>query len=312
MEALAQFYQGKALLPDSFTANNRVEDIQAMYVPFWLFDTEIKAAASYRATKQNVVKTEEETITTTHHYACERAGKMSFKAIPVDGSEKMNDTYMESIEPFDYSELTPFSTAYLTGYLADKYDVDAEKAVLRADERIASSAEECLRDTVNGYATVKQEGGTIINKGESSVSYAMVPVWILTTRFEDKPYTFMMNGQIGKVVGSLPIDNGKLRNQTIITFIIIFLLAFAATGFGMKQGGAPFRLDEVTLGIALAITLLGTWLRRSSLIASMSNVRDASSANAYLEKDKFDLTLHDDTYLFSNTVVTKRQQKEKG
>ena len=46
-------------------------------------------------------------------------------------------------------------------------------------------------------------------KDVGKVSYAMVPVWILTTRYNDKPYTFMMNGQTGKVVGSLPYDATK-------------------------------------------------------------------------------------------------------
>ena len=56
----------------------------------------------------------------------------------------------------------------------------------------------------------------------------MVPVWILTTRYKDTPYTFMMNGQTGEVVGSLPIDEAKLRNRLLITFAITVVVAFAA------------------------------------------------------------------------------------
>ncbi len=51
---------------------------------------------------------------------CERSGQMHFSKIPVDGSTKMDDTYMESIEPFDYSEWVPFSAAYFTGYLGKR------------------------------------------------------------------------------------------------------------------------------------------------------------------------------------------------
>ena len=57
---------------------------------------------------------------------------------------------------------------------------------------------ECCSD--KNFAVIKDVG---------KVSYAMVPVWILTTRYNDKPYTFMMNGQTGKVVGSLPYDTTK-------------------------------------------------------------------------------------------------------
>ena len=72
----------------------------------------------------------------------------------MDGSEKMPDDLMESIEPFDFSEAVDFQTAYLAGYLADKYDVDAKAAEGRAKERLYNTAEHVLRRTVQGYQSV--------------------------------------------------------------------------------------------------------------------------------------------------------------
>ena len=225
--ALKKFYEDKPLLPDAFTANNRVEAIQGMYVPFWLFDADIDAQGSYKASRSMAVDTGDAIMTSTSYYNCHRQGCMKFERIPVDGSKKMDDTFMESIEPFDYRELVPFSSAYFAGYLADKYDVDADAAVVRADERINKSAELCLAKTVHGYDSVQPENDCAFVKGDSSVHYAMVPVWILTTRYKDEPYTFMMNGQTGEVVGSLPIDEGKLRNRMLIAFAITVVIAFA-------------------------------------------------------------------------------------
>ncbi len=229
--ALKKFYEGRRLLPSAFTANNRVEDIQAMYVPFWLFDSEVEAYATFRAEQHHVIETSDETITETSVYECRRDGTMRFTRIPVDGSEKMDDAYMESIEPFDYSEMVPFSTAYLTGYLADKYDVDAEASAPRADKRVERSAIGVLEETVTGYDTCTCQDSAII-KGDGKVSYAMVPVWILTTRYEGKPYTFMMNGQTGKVVGSLPYDKRKaLMYPGIAALILLPILYFIAKIF---------------------------------------------------------------------------------
>ena len=229
--ALKKFYEGKKLLPDAFTANNRVEAIQGMYVPFWLFDADIDAQGMYKASRSTTVTTEDEIVTTTDYYNCERAGTMKFERIRVDGSEKMDDTFMESIEPFDYSEMVPFSSAYFTGYLADKYDVDAEAAVGRADERVNTSAKMCLASTVDGFDGVEPTDDCTVVKHDSAVHYAMVPVWILTTRYNNEPYTVMMNGQTGKVVGSLPIDYGKLRNYSLMAFAICAVIAFAILYF---------------------------------------------------------------------------------
>ncbi len=224
--ALKEFYKGHYLLPSNFTANNRVEAIQPMYVPFWLFDSKVEARADFKAQRIHVHQTAREVITETQVYSCQRAGTMTFQKIPADGSKKMDDTYMESIEPFDYSELVPFSAAYLTGYLADKYDVTAKECVPRADKRVEQSALEVLESTVNGFDGHILEDSAVV-KTEGKVCYAMVPVWILTTRYQDKPYTFMMNGQTGKVVGTLPYDATKaLIYPAICTVLFIPILYF--------------------------------------------------------------------------------------
>ena len=225
--ALKEFYKGKRLLPKAFTAHNRVEAIQAMYVPFWLFDSDVTASAEFRAETDTVYETNDETVTETSVYRCDRQGTMRFQRIPVDGSQKMDDTYMESIEPYDYGDLMAFNSAYLTGFLADKYDVDAEAAVPRADERVRQSALGVLEDTVEGYDRVELKEGAI-HKEEGAVSYAMAPVWILTTRYQDQPYTFMMNGQTGKMVGSLPYDKARANlywagSALILTTIFYFI-----------------------------------------------------------------------------------------
>ena len=39
----------------------------------------------------------------------------------------------------------------------------------------------------------------------SRARYALLPVWILNTKYRGKIYTFAMNGQTGKMTGSFPI-----------------------------------------------------------------------------------------------------------
>ena len=225
MAALREFYKGKLLLPAEFKTQNRIEAIQPMYVPFWLFDSAVKAHAGFQATRVRVYETSDERVTETSYYDCERSGTMAFARIPVDGSEKMDDTYMESIEPFDYTEMVPFSSAFLTGFLADKYDVDAEASVPRADKRVEHSAVGVLEESVTGYDTVACQSSAVI-KEDGKVAYAMAPVWILTTRYKGMPYTFMMNGQTGKVVGSLPSDKHKEVLYPAAVFLLVLPMLY--------------------------------------------------------------------------------------
>ena len=41
------------------------------------------------------------------------------------------------------------------------------------------------------------------------VHYALLPVWLLSTKWQGKNYLFAMNGQTGKLVGDLPTSAGK-------------------------------------------------------------------------------------------------------
>ena len=208
-EGLKKHFKGKWLLPRVFSEENHLEEIKGVYVPFWLFDADTDAHIRYKATRVRAWSSGNYDYTETSFYSVIREGSVEFDRVPVDGSSKMADDLMESIEPFDFSEAVDFQTAYLAGYLADKYDVTAEESVARANERIRRSTEEVFEDTVQGlYATVVPENVSIHLKN-GKAKYALYPVWLLTTRWRGKQYLFAMNGQTGKFVGDLPVDNGK-------------------------------------------------------------------------------------------------------
>ena len=208
VQALRAHYKGKPFLPRSFTSANHIEQIQGVYVPFWLFDGGAEGAASYRASNTNVYETGDYEITKTRHYHVVRAGSLAFEKIPVDASSKMPDDHMDSIEPFDYAQLRPFSTAYLPGYLADKYDVTIDDSRDRADTRCRETLAQALRDTVTGYgACVTEREDIALRRGK--VHYALLPVWMLSTKWRGQDFLFAMNGQTGKLVGDLPTDRGR-------------------------------------------------------------------------------------------------------
>lgn len=208
VQALRAHYKGKPFLPRSFTSANHIEQIQGVYVPFWLFDGGAEGAASYRASNTNVFVSGDYEITETRHYHVVRAGSLAFEKIPVDASSKMPDDHMDSIEPFDYTQLRPFSTAYLPGYLADKYDVTIDDSRDRADTRCRETLAQALRDTVTGYgACVTEREDIALRRGK--VHYALLPVWMLSTKWRGQDFLFAMNGQTGKLVGDLPTDRGR-------------------------------------------------------------------------------------------------------
>ena len=208
VKALKSHYKGKFFLPKSFISENHVQEIRGIYVPFWMFDGEAEGDAHYEATRSRTYRSGDYEITETKHYDVYRAGTVTFEKVPVDASSKMPDGHMDSIEPYDYKELKPFSTAYLPGFLADKFDVTVEQSRQRADQRCEGTLASALRGTVKRYdLCILRDSSVHLRRGK--VHYALMPVWMLNTKWHGKDFTFAMNGQTGKLVGDLPVSWGK-------------------------------------------------------------------------------------------------------
>lgn len=227
-EAYYKHIKGRPLLPKVFRRENHIDEIKGIYVPFWLFDADVAADARYKATKVRTWSDSDYDYTETSYYSVDRSGNMSFVSVPVDGSSRMPDDLMESIEPYKVADAVEFQTAYLSGYLADKYDVDAQQSTDRARERMKESAQDVLRDTVKGYASVIPENTNVRISG-GDARYALYPVWILNTTWRGKKYIFAMNGQTGRMTGDLPVDNGAytrwLLGLTAVFSIAAYLVA---------------------------------------------------------------------------------------
>ncbi len=206
--ALKSHYKGKPFLPKAFTNGNHIQEIQGVYVPFWMFDGMAEGSADYEGLITHVYETGDTEVTETQHFDVRRGGSIAFEKVPVDASSKMPDDHMDSIEPYDYADLKPFSTAYLPGFLADKYDVSVADSRDRADSRCAASLEMALRRTADQYdVCIPLNQNIRLKRGK--VHYALLPVWMLHTKWNGKDFLFAMNGQTGKLVGDLPTDMGK-------------------------------------------------------------------------------------------------------
>ena len=214
-EGLMKHLTGKRLLPKIFKDQNHIDEIKGVYVPFWLFDTDVDAKVRYKATKIRTWSDSDYNYTQTSYYMVHRGGSVGFEYVPVDGSTKMADDLMESIEPYDLKEAVDFQTAYLAGYLADKYDVTAEESIDRANERVKKSTEQAFAETVIGYDTVVAENTSVQFHG-GKAKYALYPVWLLNTTWNGNKYTFAMNGQTGKFVGDLPVDKAAATRWTLM------------------------------------------------------------------------------------------------
>ncbi|MDR2582670.1 MAG: hypothetical protein LBC75_04235 [Fibromonadaceae bacterium] len=301
VKQLKNFCDGKKLLPDFFVKENHVNNVQGVYVPFWLFDAEASGRVCYKATKAkrttDYIKTE--------YYSVVREGNLVFEKIPVDGSEKMDDKYMDAIEPFDYEQMKDFDTTYLAGYVAEKYDVDVERSKERAARRIKASVEREFENSVVGYDSVNIES-SCVNVREGKYSYALFPVWILNTKYKEANYLFIMNGQSGRLVGKLPIDSKKIWKYGFIYSGILGPI-FTALSLALGYEDPNFAWF---IAIAWILALIMGFAYVFSWKSQMNTALLKNEANAYIVKDSLVFKKKNDNFLCSK--VSKVPVKNNG
>ena len=234
--ALKQYYKGKRYLPNDFTEENHLEEIQGVYVPFWLYSGKATGDVTFNGRNLRTWSDSKNNYVETDHWLLHRVGTMDFQRVPVDGSTRMPDAHMDAIEPFDYSEMVPFSVGYLPGYITDRYDQDVKDCDPRARSRIEATCTDAMQGTANGYMEidVAEENSTI---EWTDISYALLPVWMLHTKWANEDFLFAMNGQTGKLIGDLPIQTGKVYRRFATIFlplaVVIGAAIFFLFGFGM-------------------------------------------------------------------------------
>lgn len=210
INAFVKIGKGRPLMPKEFSDRKNIEEMSGIYIPFWTFDFSAKADATYDAAKIKTWASGDYSYTKIDKYAVDISGNLEFSRVPVDGSVRFQDDIMNSIEPFEYKDLTKFDYSYLSGFLAEKYDVESDDALKIANSRAENSSKEELRKEVakSGYSTIVNSSNNIDLKLDKK-EYILLPVWMLNIKYKDKIYTFAMNGQTGKLIGDIPVDKKK-------------------------------------------------------------------------------------------------------
>lgn len=234
-KAYKTFCQGKPLLPKAFQSDQRIQEITGIYVPFWLFSCEAEGSVNYDAQRIRKWRDSSFEYTKTDFYLVTSEGKVDFDYVPVDGSIVMDDAYMESIEPYDMEMAIPFDEGYLSGYEAQKYDVTKEESRKRAEDRIKTSFDELLDQSVNrGRYSIVIPRNSRIGCTKGKVQYALMPVWVIKVKYKDTIYQFAMNGQTGKLAGELPVDKGVFwkyafgifAGSSVIVYLLLLVLLY--------------------------------------------------------------------------------------
>lgn len=210
IEAYKKWAGTGLITPSGFKTQSTIEKLTGIYVPFWLYDYSVDGYMRASGTKHRSDRRGDTIYKHTDYYDIGRHIQVDYERIPADASEKMDDHTMDLLEPYDYSKLTDFKMPYLSGYQSERYTYDADNMASRVETRVRNYTYEETKRTIMGYSNVHILPSSRLNIRRKRADYTLMPVWLLNYIYRGKKYTFIMNGQTGKVLGKAPKSKGKV------------------------------------------------------------------------------------------------------
>ena len=228
-DALIAWCKKKKYIDDDFFGEMQLEKLSGVYFPFWLVDGQLSATYSARSNSLRVWRIGDIEYTETTQYAHLRAGNVDISELTMGALSREDADLLNGIYPYDLSALKPFDMKYLSGFMAEKRDVEKQDIAAKATETARTVAQERLESTVVGYGAVT--GSDIqVSRENYNWKYALMPAWMMTYRYKGELYYFAMNGQTGKIAGRVPVSTKKINR-------LVGIVAAAGAVFGALMGG---------------------------------------------------------------------------
>ena len=210
------------------------------YLPFWTYDC--RTASEYAGERGEDYYTNESH--TTRNSAGETVTQMRrvkhtnwFPAgghvehfhddVLVMATSSLPPTLRGAASDWKLQALVPYQPEFVSGYLAEAYQVGLREGYPVAKEQIDARIYDLVRRDIGGDQQRVHRVETQYT--EIRFKHVLLPVWISAYRFRNKTYRFLVNGQTGEVAGDSPLSWQKVTTLVIIAIIcFIVILIFGA------------------------------------------------------------------------------------
>lgn len=210
IEKFLEYVRSRKFVPRAFFNKQQIEKISGVYFPYWMVDMDMEGSLQAEGRNLRVWRTGDTEYTETKFYRVEREGSLHLEDITKNALKKADHQLAEGVLPYDISKAEKFHMGYLSGFLAEKRDIEGKELEQEVKSEAQEYGQKLLRGTVKGYSSVSVKN-CHLNQQKENWDYIMLPVWTVTYKGKNgTTYYYAMNGQNGKVYGELPIDYKKV------------------------------------------------------------------------------------------------------
>lgn len=225
-KAYAKMMRRAIFAPKELKNEQHIEKFRGIYMPYWIYSFEKKGEILFNGSRSH----QKGDYRITKHYTMHSNVDAAYGGIAYDASAAFSDNLSGAIAPFQLEEEKPFTPSFLSGFYADTSDVDScvyeEEAldmVLEDGCRRISKSAACSRYHA-GEKGSKSSLKNALRPAYADTKLALLPVWFLSYRKDDKVAYAVVNGQTGKAAADLPVDLKKYVVGSLLLALPLFIL----------------------------------------------------------------------------------------
>ena len=208
----------KWLIPNEFKKKLPKIELGAMYVSGFTFSFDTISIYNGMRSVTSTSSINGKMVTSVHEVPFSGVYNHKFNNVVVEASNKIEQSQINSILPFNFGDSYDYNAGFLKGFTADYYNRPLSQSLNMA-KGIAKN--EIYSMVKNQYQNVESLSVST-NFGDERYNYALLPVYFINYKYKDKTYLNLMNGQDGKVGGKCPRSKVKISIiSTIIGLLVV-------------------------------------------------------------------------------------------
>jgi len=240
-EGLRQWLKSRWFAPNALKQFAQPDAISGVYLPFWTYDTHTTSyyageRGEYYYTTETYMERDAQgrevarTRQVRHTRWYPAAGMVArwFDDILVAATTSLPQNRLEALEPWDLPELKPYDPAFLSGFKAQRYQVDLGQGFERVKQIAAGTIQNDVRQAIGGDE--QRIHNVTTNYSGITFKHLLLPVYAGAYRFNQKVFQIVLNGRTGEIQGDRPYSFWKIAFliASILLIILILVLVFGS------------------------------------------------------------------------------------
>jgi DNA-directed RNA polymerase subunit M/transcription elongation factor TFIIS len=221
----------KWFCPKLAKSSAKPKRFQGIYLPYWTFDTRTVSSYQGEYGKEHRHVDAKGNVHTQISWHPTSGIYREFIDDELVLATNSHDTrLLQRLAPFNTENNKSYKPEYIAGFAAERYSIGLKDAWKTALRSINTRLQQHVADQISQEHHVSHTRNIRLQTKYNDITYKylLLPVWTSHFKYNNQVYTFMINGQTGRVAGNTPISVPKVVLTVISLLVLVLLLYYLA------------------------------------------------------------------------------------